>query len=322
MPVDVVGIGMPVVDCLVSMERLPESDEQTYVHELSWQGGGKVATALAALGRLGARGEMIGVVGEDVFGRHCICDFQWNGVGVSRLVTDPGTTTDFSIVISERARQARSFISRRGTCRALCEEDLDETLLRSARYLHLSELSPTAARAARIVREAGGRVVIDADLYAADIRRNIALTDVFIASRYFYEGMFAGGSLRENCRALQKLGPEIVIVTLGAEGCAGIGREGYFELPAFTGLPVADTTGAGDVFHGAFIAGLLRGCGTMEAARFASAASAITCTRLGGRAGIPDREMLEDFLRNGSFDPAPLDERARRYAAGPFGAND
>lgn len=79
-------------------------------------------------------------------------------------------------------------------------------------------------------------------------------------------------------------------------------------------VSVVDTTGAGDVFHGAFIYGLLQGWTAKRCARWSSAVSAIKVTRLGGRAGIPDAAMTEKFLETGEIDGGPLDARARWYA--------
>ena len=94
----------------------------------------------------------------------------------------------------------------------------------------------------------------------------------------------------------------------------GYTDEGAFALPAFTGLEIVDTTGAGDVFHGGFISAWLRGLGAVESARYASAVSYIKCTRLGGRAGIPTQEMTEHFLRTGTLiHGEELDARSAFY---------
>lgn len=83
------------------------------------------------------------------------------------------------------------------------------------------------------------------------------------------------------------MGPSIVVFTLGAKGCIGYSEEdGFFQMPSFA-VDVQDTVGAGDVFHGAYTVGLLRGLSSKEAARLATGVSCIKCTRIGGRAGIP-----------------------------------
>ena len=109
-----------------------------------------------------------------------------------------------------------------------------------------------------------------------------------------------------------------MVVTLGSEGCVGVQGGEYFESPAFTQITVADTTGAGDLCHGAFLYGLLQGWSAEETAKFSSAVSAIKCTRLGGRAAIPNRATVDRFLKDGFIDYTEIDERVRFYENGLF----
>ena len=104
-----------------------------------------------------------------------------------------------------------------------------------------------------------------------------------------------------------------MVFTLGAKGCVGCSpEEGYFEIPSFD-VPVADTVGAGDVFHGAYVVGLLRGLSPKEAARLATGVSCIKCTRIGGRAGIPDWDTVQKYLQTGEIDYTEIDQRVEFY---------
>ena len=94
---------------------------------------------------------------------------------------------------------------------------------------------------------------------------------------------------------MRSLGPSVVLVTQGQAGSVCHSNGGTFHTPAFE-VDVVDTTGAGDVFHGAFIHGLLQGWELGKAAEFASAVAAIKCRQLGGRAGIPTFEKTMEFL--------------------------
>jgi len=99
-------------------------------------------------------------------------------------------------------------------------------------------------------------------------------------------------------KAAKKLfsqGPEIVVITLGEKGCLYKSCKETFTKPAFK-VKVVDTTGAGDVFHGAFIYGLLKGWKLEKIAEFSNAVSAIKCTKLGGRAGIPTLKEVNELL--------------------------
>ena len=145
------------------------------------------------------------------------------------------------------------------------------------------------------------------------------MIDVFICSEFFFEGMFGAErsdeALEKGLRELCGRGCEIAVVTLGAKGCAGVSKDGLFRLPAFTGIHVADSTGAGDTFHGAFIYGLLQGWSAEKTARFSSAVSAIKCTVPGGRAGIPDLETVMHFLETGEINTALSEKWQAYYAA-------
>ena len=100
----------------------------------------------------------------------------------------------------------------------------------------------------------------------------------------------------EVIRYIQKQGPEIVIFTRGSEGSIGVFGDKTFKQPPME-VPVVDTTGSGDVFHGAFNTAYINGMSVPEAAKFATVASSIKCTRLGGIAGIPDIQTLNTFLK-------------------------
>ena len=106
-----------------------------------------------------------------------------------------------------------------------------------------------------------------------------------------------------------------MIFTFGAGGCVGLCGDDYFEVPAFK-VKAVDSTGAGDVFHGAYIYAWLQGWDAKTCCRFCSGVSAIKCTRPGGRSGIPTLPVLEKFLATGEIDGAELDERVRHYKYG------
>ena len=103
-------------------------------------------------------------------------------------------------------------------------------------------------------------------------------------------------------------------MTLGSKGCAGADRSGnIFRLPPFSGHKIVDTTGAGDVFHGGFLYAHSQGWELEYCARFASAVSYINCTSLGGRVGIPDRAMVEQFLKDNTIDYSGIEPRKAFY---------
>lgn len=289
---DVVGVGSACVDLVVRIPRLPASDEGLRMDEYTMQGGGKVATALVAAARLGLRAGFIGPVGSDDFGRRILADFAGEGVDTAGAQVQEGCASAFSTVLADMSTGTRSILWSSGTVTDIALAESDLRRIAAARYLLVSEPSPAALQAAEHARTHDVTVVCDADYYSPDVHRLLPLVDVCIASAHFVRE-FAPGCSPE--KALDQFTSPIALITLGKDGVVGRGPEGLFRLPAFM-VPVVDTTGAGDVFHGAYIAGLAYGYGLIETARYASAVSAIKCGTLGGRRGIPTHRQALDFL--------------------------
>ncbi len=315
MKFDVVGIDMPCVDFAVNVDHFPDPNGGERIRELSWQGGGKVATGLVAAARLGAGCAVLGAVGNDSYGRFCDKDFIRHGIDTKHLLQREGRTTSLSLVLSNRETMGRAIIYNLGTAEKLEKHELAVDYLQNARYLHLAMLDDVAVEAARIAREAGVKVFLDADSYSDELGDFIPMVDVFVASEFVYEAMFQDWDYEANCRKVMERGPEIVVFTFGEKGCVGLSREGYFELPAYR-VEVVDTVGAGDVYHGAFLAGLLKGWTVEKTAQFSSAVSAIKCTRIGGRAAIPDMETVMRFMETGEINYAEIDQRVEFYKRG------
>jgi sugar/nucleoside kinase (ribokinase family) len=112
---------------------------------------------------------------------------------------------------------------------------------------------------------------------------------------------FPAASLEGSAEACLAAGPRIVVATLGSDGClvserASDGRVRHERIASWP-AKVVSTLGAGDVFHGALLAGLVEGRPVVEAARRAAAAAAIACRALDGRSGIPRTDELEAWIR-------------------------
>ena len=306
----------PIMDLNLLIDELPETDGFAKLHDYSWQGGGNISSAAVAAARLGARTAVAGVIGNDAFGAFCKADFKRHGIDVSHLVTDPDGRTTFVICLAEQKKMGRSILGKGGKKRLMTDSEIDKDFIASAKYLHLGHMGPTQIKAARWARAAGVTVVNDAGSFSRDTDEHTNLIDVFIASEHYYKGLFSDEQYEDNMRTLQKRGPHLIIVTLGKRGCVGLDGDTFFEIPAYDNLDIVDTTGAGDVFHGAFIFALLQGWPAKQCAQFSSAVSAIKCTRLGGRAAIPDYETVIQFMEDGSLDFSEIDERVIYYRDG------
>lgn len=310
---EVAGYDMPCVDLAVNVDVFPKPNGGTGLNALSWQGGGKVASGMVASARLGAKCAMLGAVGSDDYGQFCIRDFERHGIDVSGMKMRQEETTSLSIVLSDRETNGRSIVYRRGSAQSLRPEELDNEILENCEWFFISHITGVSMEATKRAKNAGAKVIVDADSYSSELMEHIDLIDAFVGSEFFYDVLFHDKNYEENCKKVCEMGPSIVVFTLGAKGCVGYSKEeGFFELPSFD-VVVQDTVGAGDVFHGAYVVGLLRGYSAKEAARLATAVSCIKCTRIGGRAGIPDWDTVQKYLKTGEIDYTEIDERVAFY---------
>ena len=314
--IDIVGIETPCMDFAVQVDELPKPNEGAALKDFTWQGGGKIATGFIAAARLGAKCLFIGVLGDDLFGRAIYHDFKRHGVDVSRVRIRPGTCS-VSVVISDERTKGRSILHKPGSCGQLTEnDDVDLDVIKEAKYFFLAHLGGINLKAARIAKENGVKVLMDADYPHQGLRENIGLIDAFIASEFVYNDFFPGDDdYEKNCAKIREMGPDIVVFTFGDKGCVGMDSNGYFSLPAYK-VQVMDTLGAGDVYHGAFLAGLIRGWDAKKTADFSNAVSAIKVTRAGGRAGIPDFDTAIKFMETGVIDYTEIDQRVEYYKRG------
>ncbi len=301
---DIVGLGLATLDVLVRVKELPTWESMGSMSAFALDGGGPVGTGLVAAARLGARAGYVGTAGTDRTAELKIEFLAREGLDLSRLVRRPGPEGNVILVCVDEESGERTFTGLRDRHRTpLATGELDRQYITSARYLHLDGNHAEAALAAtRWMHEAGKEVMLDGartssrtSPVAEHLRDLVAMTDILICGSGFASALTGRPDIWEAGRAALDLGPRIVVQTEGADGAYTVSRDGVFHTPAFP-VDVVDTTGAGDVFHGAFLVGLLHGWALPEVTLFASAVSAIKCQHLGGRAGIPTCDATLQFL--------------------------
>lgn len=302
---DVVGLGYCALDYLCVVERYPELDEKVGMSDFAIQGGGITATAMATVCRLGGRARFVGKVGDDDFGRRILSGLEEEGVDVSRVSVQLGGTSQFSFVVVHRRTGKRTIFAHGGTARlGPSEISRDDILCAKVLQIDAHHYAP-AVVAASWARESEIPVVMDAGSLREGSEELLRHVDHLIASELFAR-QFVGSedalSSAQKFLVSERGKRTFTAVTLGPLGClyaqdADINRQPAFEVD------VVDTTGAGDVFHGAFCFGLSRGWNYPDIVEFASAVAALKCTKLGGRAGIPTLSEALDFLQSRSDNP-------------------
>ncbi len=285
MPFDVVGVGHATLDLLGVVPRHPEVDTKTELGTFSLQGGGPAATALCTLSALGDSTALVAKLSDDLFGQLIRQGLEVAGVDTAGLVVEPGRVSPVSFIAVEAAGGRRTIYWTRGDVGRLEPAEVPLGLLAGARALHVDGVQMEAQlHAAREARRLGIPVMYDAGTVRPGSEELVGLTDLLVASERFAVEL-GGGTLAANLEALRARGPATVVVTLGEDGSVGLRGDEVLSVPALEG-PVVDTTGAGDVYHGAFLHAHLKGMELKACMRFASAAAGLKCRALGGRQGL------------------------------------
>lgn len=303
-------LGHATCDLVGSVDEWPGPDEKTRLRApFERQGGGPAATAAVTLARLGAPVRLLGVVGDDDLGAWILAGLRAEGVEVGGMLVRPGRRSHLSVCLADRRSGSRNVLWHPGDAPDLRPEEIPAGALDGAGVVLMDGRHPEAAAAlAARARRRGLPVLLDA---GSPLETTLALArrvDVCIASEPFARALAGDGRPGEQLRALLGLGPSLAGVTLGRRG-AVFGRAGerhYLFQPALR-VRVADTTGAGDAFHGAAAWGLLRGYGPARLLRVASVVAGLKCRRPGGRAGLPRRaEVLRRLARPTTPRPVTL----------------
>lgn len=295
----IVGIGMAIVDILTQVPHLPRADEVFEVASVEVDGGGPVASALATASRLGTPCAFVGCVGDDRWGDLIVEGLAEFGVDATHVFRRKASNSPRAVILADVDSGRRSIMYCRGSARSLAPEEVPLDLVRCARVLHLDGLHGEAAlAAAREARSSGVAVSLDggAGPLWPGMEQLIPLVDLLIVARGFATARTGQDDPREAGAALVAAGSRHVVVTDGPGGAWS--WVGGIELhqPAFR-VDVVDSTGAGDAFHGAYLHAWVGGADPRACLRFASAVGALACTRLGGRAGLPQAEEVEALVR-------------------------
>jgi len=296
---DAVGFGLNAVDHLIVVPEYPAFDTKVRFSEYEKSAGGQTASAMVALQRLGLNTAYAGRFGSDEAGRFGLLSLEYEGVNLDFAETIEGADNQTAFIIIDARSGERTIIWDRDERLSYRPEEAPIELASRGRVLHLDAHDPPAcAVMARAARAAGAIVTADIDNVYEGLPELLPLIDVLITSSEFPHRLTG---ISDERAALVELkahyGCPIVGATLGARGAVIYCEDQFIESPAFD-VPGGsrDTTGAGDAFHAGFIYGMLRADDLEGCMRLGNAVAALKCRALGGRAALPDREELGQFL--------------------------
>jgi 2-dehydro-3-deoxygluconokinase len=307
-PVDIVAIG----EAMVEFNQTNQADGRAYLQGF----GGDTSNALIAAARQGAKGAYVTKIGDDEFGRMCLALWRDEGIDIQGVGTDASAPTGIYFVRHGNAGHTFSYLRAGSAASRMQPADIPTPLIERARYLHVSGISQAISASAsdsvfhaiRIARAVGVKVAYDPNLRLklwslararAVIVATIPLTDYFLPSLddvRLMSGLDDPVAILDWCHGH---GARAVVLKLGQRGSWV--SDGASRTP-ITAFPVnaIDATGAGDCFDGSLLARLAAGDDVVSAAKWASAAAALTTTGYGAVAPLPTAERVAQFLASGA----------------------
>ncbi len=296
--VDVVGVGINATDTIIHLPHFPGLNSKVEIRSSEVKLGGQVASAVVACHRWGLSTRYVGKVGDDAAGKLQIDEMLRERVDARWIVTH-GCASQTSYVLVDETSGERTVLWNRDSSIALCAEDLRREWISGASALLVDGHDTEAAtQAARWAREERIPVVGDFDNRYPGVEALLEYVDFAITSNTFPEKLSGKTdllkALPQICRRFKC---RMTGATLGRMGVLLWNGEKFLLAPAFR-VRAVDTTGAGDVFHGAFVFGLVRGWPMEEILEFSCAAAALNCTASGARGHIATLDEIESFRRN------------------------
>jgi sulfofructose kinase len=286
--VDVLCVGHACYDLAFFVPHHPGPDEKIFSKELVLAGGGPAANAAVAIRRLGGSSAFFGYLGSDAFGERHAQEMEHEGVETSLLVRGSfPTPLAVSLVKPDGART----VVNQSEATPKLEASLAARPWPTARTILFDGHEPRISLP--IVEEARRRgipTVLDAGSLHEGTTKLAEVVDFLVASERFAAQATGLTDPEEALRRLAASHP-CVVVTLGDRGLIWSTKGQRGRLAAYS-IACVDSTGAGDAFHGAFALGVARRMAWEDLLSFASAAGALTCTRLGARHGLPSAEEV------------------------------
>jgi sugar/nucleoside kinase (ribokinase family) len=285
----VVGVGANSVDFVYRLPAYPRPDSpfaKLPISEHLISCGGQVTTALATCAAMGLRTRYVGTAGSDDHGRRMRAELEARGIDASRIIVRDGANP-FAVILLDDREGERIVLWSRGDHLALMPRDIGPDMFLDAHLAHVDDVDVDASvEAARLARARGIPVTSDIEKTSAGIGALIDAVTIPIFAEHVPLALTGETEHGRALAALRRPHHTMLAVTLGARG-AMLLADGTIYRDAGIAVKAVDTTGAGDIFRGAFIHALLRGDTPQAILRFANAAAAVSCTRLGAMASVP-----------------------------------
>lgn len=298
---DVVGVGLNATDTVLIVPRFPAYGGKAPFTREFVSVGGQVATAMVTCAKLGLRAKYIGTVGDDERGRIQMESLRASGIDIEHVQQRVNCPNQSAYIVVDESTGERTIFWNRPDCLTISPAQITPDQIVGARLLHIDGHDTAAVEhAARIARSHNIPVSVDVDTIYAGFDRVLPLVDYLVSSTEF-PGRWTG--IEDPCAALIEIeranGMRVAAMTLGAHGALAYTEDRFYYSPAFV-VNCIDTTGAGDVFHGAFCYSVLQQMPIADALDFSNAMAALNCTAAGARGHIAGVEEARRLMHSGA----------------------
>jgi sulfofructose kinase len=312
---DAVGVGINATDTIIRVSHFPAHDSKVEIVSAAVKAGGQVASAMVAARRWGLRTRYVGKIGDDDAGKFQRQEMAREGVE-AHWIRAPGCMSQSAFILVDEETGERTVLWKRDAKIGLKPTDLRREWILGAQALLVDGHDTKAAtKAARWARDENIPVVGDFDNRYPGVEVLLQYVDFAIASKDFPERLTGERDLLKSLpKIFEKFKCHLIAATLGALGVMAWDGARFVLCPGFR-VKTVDTTGAGDIFHGAFLYGLVRGMGLEETLEFSCAAAALNCTANGARGRIATIQEIDTLRRCGARSEREFASKALATAA-------
>jgi sugar/nucleoside kinase (ribokinase family) len=316
---DVVGVGINATDTIIRLPYFPALDSKVELLTTEVKPGGQVASAMVACRRWGLSSRYVGKIANDAAGTLQMDEMTREGVDANWIIA-PNCMSQSSFILVDETSGERTVLWKRDSKIALRPGDLNREWITGTKALLVDGHDTEAAtQAARWARDEKIPVVGDFDNCYPGVEALLECVDFVVASKDFPERLTGEKNLLKSLPAiLAQFKCRLTAATLGRRGVLAWDGTKFLQCPGFH-VEAKDTTGAGDIFHGAFVYGLVRGWALEEILEFSCGAAALNCTASGARGGIACLDEITRLRKTGersepAYSPDSLAETARASA--------
>jgi ribokinase len=300
-------IGSLVMDLVIKLEKFPQEGDTLFGDEINYYLGGKGANQAYALTRLGANTEMIGMVGNDNFGKAFIDTFKKAGTKVSNILVSDKVGTSLAVIQSNYKAENKIVVMHGANYEFSAKElkKVESVLKNSNLVITQLELRPEIEEA---IINLCAKYKVPVQLNPAPaykLSKELLSKITYITPNDLELSILTGmktDTLENAKKAVKKLlsmGPKNVISTLGGNGAMIGDKKGIRHIPGFK-VKVVDTVGAGDAFNGGFAYAISKGHKIDDAVRFANAVGGLAVTKQGAFPSMPSLEQVNALIKSQS----------------------